>query len=150
MRVELALFELSVTDLAVTVTWPPVGTIAGAVYIVAIPLAVEGRLNNPQASAGAQLQATPACVLSFDTVAETTAVPPGTTLDDSGDKTTEMDRDCVPGGVPDCEALPPQPELNRAKIIATSEKSDSPLIPFLKFIGTPEFGRGTFPMTLGN
>ena len=29
MRVELALFELFVTDLAVTVTWPPVG--AGAV-----------------------------------------------------------------------------------------------------------------------
>jgi len=29
--VELALFELSVTDLAETVTWPPVGTTVGAV-----------------------------------------------------------------------------------------------------------------------
>jgi hypothetical protein len=93
-----------------------------------------------------QLQATPACALSFDTVAEAAAVPPGTTLEDSGDKTTEMDRDCVPG----CEEPPPQAELNRAKIKAASDKNDSPLIPFLKFIGPPTPGYDTFSMTFGN
>jgi hypothetical protein len=93
--------------------------------------------------AGAQLQATPACALSFDTVAETEAVPPGTTLEDSGDNTTEMDLDCVPGGAC-CEEPPPQPELNSARIKAASEKSDSPLTPFLKFIGPPNLGAARF------
>lgn len=84
------------------------------------------------------------CALSFDTVADTAVVPPGTTLEDSGDKTTEMDRDCVPGGVPGCEEPPPQAELNRAKIKAASDKNDSPLIQFLKFIGPPSPGCDTF------
>ena len=95
-------------------------------------------------SAGVQLQATPACVLSFDTVADTDVVPPGATTGDSGDKTTEMDRDCVPGCVPGCEELPPQPELNRAKIKAVTENTDSPLIPFLKSIGPSKFGAARF------
>src|SRR5450432_70188 len=95
-----------------------------------MPLAVEGGLNNPQAFAGVQLQVTPAFELSFDTVADTGVVPPGPTLDDSGDKTTEMECDCVPG----CEEPPPHPELTTAKINTASEKSDLPLIPFLKFI----------------
>jgi hypothetical protein len=89
--------------------------------------------------AGAQLQATPACALSFDTVAETVAVPPGTTFGASEDRTTEMVLDCVPGSVPGWEP-PPQPELNKAKIKAASEKSDSPLISFFKFIGPPNLG----------
>src|SRR5450432_2339308 len=95
-----------------------------------MPLAVEGGLNNPQAFAGVQLQLTPAFELSFDTVADTGVVPPGTTLDDTGDKTTEMECDCVPG----CEEPPPHPEMTTAKFNAASEKSDVPLIPFLKFI----------------
>jgi hypothetical protein len=141
---------LSVTDLAMTVTWAPVGTTAGAIKIAAIPLVVEGGLNDPQASTGVQLQATPAWALSFDTVAETAAVPPGTTLEDSGDNATEMDRNCVAGCVVGCEELPPQPELSIAKINAASENHDSPLIPFLKFIRPPSPGRGMFPTALGN
>jgi hypothetical protein len=56
-----------------------------------MPLAVEEGLNDPQAFAGEQLQVTPAFVLSFDTLAETGVVPPGNTLGDREDKTTEMD-----------------------------------------------------------
>jgi hypothetical protein len=134
MRVELALCEWSTTDWAVTVTWPPVGTTAGAVYVVAIPLSVEGGLNNPQVFAGVQLQATPAWVLSFETVAEIAAVPPGTTLDGSGDKATEIARDCVSGGVPDCEEPPAQLQLNKATTKAVRKKNDSPLTVYLNFM----------------
>jgi hypothetical protein len=102
-----------------------------------MPLAVKYGLNDPQAIAGLQTQTTPACVLSFDTVAETAVVPPGTTLGESGDKTTETDRDSVPGCVPGCEDPPPQPELNRVKIKAATGKSASPLFAFLTFIGPP-------------
>jgi len=109
-------------------------------------LAVEDGLNNPQAFAGAQLQDTPAFILSFDTVADTVVVPPGTTLADTVDKTTEMD--C--GWLPAREELPPHPELSRTTVKAANEKNDFPLIPFLKFIGPPNFARGKFPMTLEN
>src|ERR1700719_2514196 len=109
-----------------------------------MPLSVDGGLNDPQAFIGVQLQATPACVLSFDTVAETAVEPPGTTLDDNGDNTTEMGRDCVPDCVPGGEELSPQPTLNRARIKAVIENSDSPVIPFFKFIGPPNLGAARF------
>jgi hypothetical protein len=82
-----------------------------------------------------QLQVTPPLALSFDTVADTDVLLPGTTLVDSGDKTTEMDRDGVPGD-PGCEDPPPQAEMNSANIKVTTAKRGSPLIPFLKFIWT--------------
>jgi hypothetical protein len=72
-------------------------------------------------------------VLSFETAAETAVVPPGTTLEDSGDKTTEMDRDCDPGCVPGSEKPPPHPKLNSAKIMP-NEKMHLPLVPFFKLI----------------
>ena len=85
---------------------------------------------------GVQLQATPACTSSSDTFAETVVVPPGTTLDDSGDRTTEMDRGCVAGGVPDCE-VPPQPARNRLKVRNASKKRESLPVLFFKFIRLP-------------
>ena len=41
----------------------------GAVYVVALPLAVWLRLNDPQEFSGVQLQSTPAFVGSFSTTA---------------------------------------------------------------------------------
>jgi len=43
---------------------------------VVAPVAVEDRLNVPQDPEGAQLQFTPALAESFETLAETEAVPP--------------------------------------------------------------------------
>ncbi len=43
-----AVFVVSVTEVAVTVTVPDVGTVAGAVYTVAVPLGVEVGLKDPQ------------------------------------------------------------------------------------------------------
>jgi hypothetical protein len=63
-----------VLDVAVIVTFPPLGEVEGAVYMVAAPLAVCARLNDPQDPAGAQLQSTPPLALSFDTVAEIIAI----------------------------------------------------------------------------
>ena len=77
--VALADFVLSVTDVAVTVTEPPVGAVAGAVYVVAAPLAVAAGLNDPQEFAGVQVQLTPPFDESFDTVAVSDAVAPAVT-----------------------------------------------------------------------
>jgi hypothetical protein len=54
----------------------PVGTVAGAVYIVTAPLAVEDRLKVPQEPEGEQPQFTPPLAESLETFAETEAVPP--------------------------------------------------------------------------
>jgi hypothetical protein len=67
-----AAFVGSVTDVAVRVTVPPAGTAAGAVYVVAVVLAVEVGLKDPHELAGLQLQVTPA--VSF-VVAATVVVP---------------------------------------------------------------------------
>src|SRR5208282_1575553 len=100
----------------------------------------EDGLNNPQAFAGAQPQTTPAFILSFDTVADTVVEPPGTTLADTVDKTTEMD--C--GWLLSWEELPPHPELSRTRVNVANKKNDFPLIPFLKFIGPPISGAARF------
>jgi hypothetical protein len=57
---------------AITVTDPAA---PGAVYEVAVPLAVCAGLNVPQVPAGVQVQSTPAFVLSFVTVAVSEVVP---------------------------------------------------------------------------
>ena len=65
---------MSVTEVAVRVTGPPAGTELGAVYVVVALLADEVGLKDPQAPAGvvgAQVQVTPAFLLSFVTVADT-------------------------------------------------------------------------------
>ena len=72
----LALFVLSVMELAMMTTCPPAGADDGAVYVVLAPLAVETGLKEPQVALGVQLQFTPALAVSLDTVAATLAVPP--------------------------------------------------------------------------
>jgi len=71
----LALFALSVMELAMMTTCPPAGAAVGAVYVVLAPLAVETGLKEPQVELGVQLQFTPALAVSLDTVAATLAVP---------------------------------------------------------------------------
>ena len=69
---------LSVIEVAVTVTLPPVGAVGGAVYVVGTVLDVEVGLKLPQ---GALLQVKdqlmPAFRLSLVTVAAMPAVAPG-------------------------------------------------------------------------
>src|SRR6202158_672602 len=72
----LALFALSVMELAMMTTCPPAGAAEGAVYVVLVPLAVETGLKEPQVTLGVQLQLTPALAASLETVAATLAVPP--------------------------------------------------------------------------
>src|ERR1700678_1353791 len=64
----LALFVVSVTDVAVMITAPD-GTVVGAIYEMAAPLAELGMLNVPQVFAGAQDQMTPPFLESLTTVA---------------------------------------------------------------------------------
>src|SRR5258706_7465170 len=80
----LALFELSVMELAMMPTGPPAGADQGAVYVVLAPLAVETGLKEPQVALGVQLQLTPALAVSLETVAATLAVPPAGSEDGGG------------------------------------------------------------------
>ena len=116
----LALLEESLTEVAMTVTLPPVGTVAGAVYVVMLPLGVTVGLKAPQAAAGVQLQVTPPAAESFCTVAATLAVPPVPSV--AGgivESVTETDG----GGGPDTGELPPpQPETAATMPIVRSEK----------------------------
>jgi len=88
----LALFELSVMELAMMTTCPPAGADEGAVYVVLAPLAVETGLKEPQVALGVQLQLTPALAVSLETVAATLAVPPAGSEDGGGEiMVTTMD-----------------------------------------------------------
>jgi hypothetical protein len=127
----LALLDESVTEVAMMVTVPPVGTVAGAVYVVMPPLGVEVGLKPPQAAAGVQLQFTPAAAESFCTMAATLAVPPvPSTAGGIVESVTEMGGG---GGGPTCELPPPHPEIvattpmARSKFLftASSEKRKS-------------------------
>jgi len=80
----LALFEVSVMELAMMTTCPPAGADEGAVYVVLAPLAVETGLKEPQVALGVQLQLTPALAVSLETVAATLAVPPAGSEDGGG------------------------------------------------------------------
>jgi hypothetical protein len=80
----LALFVLSVMELAMMTTCPPAGADDGAVYVVLAPLAVETGLKEPQVELGVQLQLTPALAVSLETVAATLAVPPAGSEDGGG------------------------------------------------------------------
>src|SRR6202041_2967381 len=64
--VALALCVGSVVEVAVTVTLPPVGTVAGAVKVVAPPLAVCAGLMEPQSELVQETdQSTPAAAVSL-------------------------------------------------------------------------------------
>jgi hypothetical protein len=79
----LLLMEVSVTEVAVMVTWAlPGGTVEGAVKVLFAPLAVWPGLKEaaPQKGAGVQLQVTPPFLGSSVTVAATLAVEPTTML----------------------------------------------------------------------
>jgi hypothetical protein len=76
----------SVTEVAVTVTVPPLGTAAGAVYVVAVPLAVWVGATLPQAPVVVQetLQVTPPFAESLPTEAVSVVVAFTATLAASG------------------------------------------------------------------
>ena len=113
----LALLDESVTEVAMTVTLPPVGTVAGAVYVVMLPLGVEVGLKAPQAAAGVQLQFTPLAAESFCTVAATLAVPPVPST--AGGMVESV---TLTGGGPDtCELPPPHPEMVATMPMARSK-----------------------------
>jgi hypothetical protein len=76
ITVAFAAFVESLADVAVIVTLPPVGTVAGAVYTVAAALAVGVTLNDPQEPAGVQLHTTGRAAGSFVVVAAIDAVVP--------------------------------------------------------------------------
>jgi hypothetical protein len=57
-------FVLSVTEVAVTVTEPPLGTADGAVYVVAVPVVVLAGLKLPQAPALPQVTDHATCGLA--------------------------------------------------------------------------------------
>jgi hypothetical protein len=80
---ELLLMEVSVTEVAVIVTWAlPGGTVEGAVKVLFAPLAVWPGLNEAasQKGVGVQFQVTPPFLGSSVTVAATLAVEPTTIL----------------------------------------------------------------------
>jgi len=61
----------SVTEVAIRVALPPLGTVLGAVYVVVLPLGVDVGLKDPHAAVGVQVQFTPALAPSLVTVADT-------------------------------------------------------------------------------
>jgi hypothetical protein len=69
---------VSCTDVAVTVTGPLLGIVAGAVYVVVavLPVLVAG-LKEPQALEGVHDQVTPEAVASLTTTAVSVAEAPG-------------------------------------------------------------------------
>jgi hypothetical protein len=85
------LVVLSFAEVAVIVTVPPEGTVDGAVYVVAPPLAVFVGLKLPQ-PAEPQLHVTPAPSTSFVTTALRVSVPDVVTLNVEGDTDTVMGR----------------------------------------------------------
>jgi hypothetical protein len=86
----------SFADVAVMATVPPVGTVAGAVYVVAAPLAVFVELKVPQL-VEPQLQVTPALFTSLATVAVRLAVPDVAMSNADGDTDTAIGRIAIIG-----------------------------------------------------
>src|SRR5437762_5885653 len=112
----LALLDASVREVATMVTLPPVGTVAGAVYVVMLLLGVEVGLKAPHAVAGVQLQFTPRVAGSFWTVAATLAVP-AVASHAGGIVESVTETDCGPGELP-----PPQPEIAATMPMARRDK----------------------------
>jgi hypothetical protein len=81
----------SVTEVATTVTVFPLGTAAGAVYVVLAPLAVDALLNEPHAPLLPQVTVhfTPPFALSFPTFAVNWVCP--LTASEDGDDASETE-----------------------------------------------------------
>jgi hypothetical protein len=96
VTIEVTLAEELATDVALMVTVLPVGGVAGAVYVVAVPLAVAAGLNEPQFELP-QLtdQLTPLFEGSLATVAVTDAVLPAGTVDGTCEKVTVTGGDVI-------------------------------------------------------
>ena len=116
----LAFLDESVTEVAMMVTLPPVGTVAGAVYVVILPLDVEAGLKAPQAVAGVQLQLTPRAAESFWTVAATLAVPP--VPSDAGGMVESVTETSCGGGPDTGELPPPHPVIDATMPMARRDK----------------------------
>jgi hypothetical protein len=127
--VALADFEGSETEVAVMVTDPPEGTVAGAVYSVGTLLAVTAGLNVPQIFAGPHIQLTLALLASPKTVAVSVAESP--TRITPGEPLTETSMDAAIGeggggatggaGVVGL-ARPPQPKVAKAAMTVTTNQ----------------------------
>jgi hypothetical protein len=109
-------FVASVTDVAVSVTFSKLaGADAGAVYVVATPLAVEVGETDPHAwPEHDSVQVTPLFAESLTTVAVNCAAAPAFTVAVVGERETLMGG----GGV----AVPPHPQF----VHATSKRSSVP------------------------
>jgi len=105
----------SVTELATTLTVPPVGTFAGAVYVVAAPLAVDVGLKLPHEDPPQVTdQLTPAFPLSLLTTAVNDPVCPAViVVGGAGLKVTEISGGFGP-------LPPPPPHAAAANAIATT------------------------------
>ena len=101
----------SVTEVAMMVTDPPLGTATGAVYIVAAPLAVFVGLNEPHDPDGVQLQFTPPAAESFVTFAVIEAVPPA--VNELGGEPDAAKLTAMAGGGGGGVLLPPPPQAHR-------------------------------------
>jgi hypothetical protein len=99
-------FVPSVTDVAVMVTVAGLGTVAGAVYVVAVPDAEVIAESEPQPFAQESAQVTPLLALSFVTVAVNACVLPTATDAVVGVIVTVTDVD-PPPPVPGVELEPP-------------------------------------------
>jgi hypothetical protein len=114
--VALAVFVVSLTDVAVTTTEPAA---PGAVYVVAVPLAVAVGLNEPQEDAGVQLQVTPFAAESLLTVAVIASVALGLRLDCAPVRATLIG--VVPPPPPPVELLLPELQATSAAIMQTAK-----------------------------
>jgi formylmethanofuran:tetrahydromethanopterin formyltransferase len=97
----VALVVLSFAEVAVIVTVPPEGTVDGAVYVVAPPLAVFVGLKLPQPGDEPQLHVTPTLSTSFVTCALRVSVPDVVTLNVEGDTVTIIGRIVIAGVLAD-------------------------------------------------
>lgn len=116
---------LSETEVAVIVTLPPVGAVAGAVYAVAAPLDVDAGLKVPQDMVGVQLQVTPLPAESFITRAETLAVPSAAIVDGGAtENVTEMGCGVGPGPELEPDELPPPQPANKTATASIARMSE--------------------------
>jgi hypothetical protein len=108
----------SVTEVAVTVTVFPLGTAAGAVYVVLAPLAVDALLNEPQAPLlpHVTVHFTPPFALSFPTFAVNWVCAPTASVD--GDEANETE---IAAGGFGFDPEPPHPLTKPIAAVATAK-----------------------------
>lgn len=114
-------FVPSVTDVAVIVTVAGLGTVPGAVYMIAVPDALVVADSEPQpfAVAHERAQVTPLLALSFVTVAVTACIFPAATLAVVGASVTVTAFELEFPVVPEVEFEPPPQPASPIAIAAT-------------------------------